>query len=167
MPINYSLTNSDLSELIDTNIYILNDLKRFNNIDDVLGPDGSAYILIETDGENQGHWLLLFKKGKTIEFFDSFGIKPDEQKFFVEDEQLDRNNYLSMLLKKSPYTITYNHYKFQELDATTCGRWISMRLYLKDYTLRQFKDLIVKLTKKYDITPDELVFYYTKHFLGK
>jgi hypothetical protein len=53
--------------------------------------------------------------------------------------------YLSILLKKCPYELTYNEFPFQTLDngVKTCGRWCCIRALLKDMDLYQFKKLFL------------------------
>lgn len=136
------------------------DLTNYNTVDEVLGPSTSCVILYETRA-NVGHWVCLFKRDdETLEFFDSFGEKPDRQLKHVSThfrhvlgEQVP---LLTHLLNQSPYkTIIFNNVKLQRQSSSinTCGRYCVLRLLKRKLTIEQFRKLLTREGQ----TPDEVV----------
>jgi hypothetical protein len=158
--INYSLSNEDILRITNngTNIISYPELKKYNNIDDIFIND-CCTILYETR-KSYGHWVCLIKHDKNnIEFFDSYGKMPDEQLKYIPEYFRKKNgqqhSLLTYLLLKSGCKIEYNHDKLQcmERDISTCGRWISLRILLKDWKLKDF----VKSFKSSKCNSDKLV----------
>lgn len=146
-----SLSNEELDEILgkDTLIYRYPMLAKYQNIDDLLGPNRECIILYMT-GENYGHWTCLFEAPDgTLEFFDSYGYFIDDELDFNNDlhfrrEQNQDYPHLTWLLYNSGYPISYNQYQFQSdnKDITTCGRHVAVRLLLRHLTLDEYKDFI-------------------------
>lgn len=155
----YSLSDSDLKRYSNIKIVLYNDLKNYNNIDELLGKQKAVIILIETTHKFSGHWMLLWRNGNDVNFFDSFGFKIEEQKKFIKKGTglLDRTNYLSIMLKNSPYNVHYNEYKFQDNSTAVCGRYCIYRLRNRKMTTEEFKNHIVKECNERGIHPDELM----------
>lgn len=146
-----STSNTELQEKMGYNIPVVkyNELINYNDIDQLLGPKGECIILYET-APNIGHWVCCFKRGNKISFFDSLGLKPDDQFHqicikFRKDNGINKP-YLTYLLSSSPYKVEYNEYKLQNPDpeVATCGRWVINRLRLKHLTPKQFYNLYKK-----------------------
>jgi len=145
------------------NVYTYPEIKRFNTLDDLLNPYGSAVILYLTSS-NYGHYTCINKiKNNEVEFFDSYSIFPDKQLNSISKQErikLDQSiNYLSKLLKESNYKLSYNHHKFQSKSTTvsTCGKHCIMRIYFKHLSLRDFNGMIRKIMKDTKISPDHIV----------
>lgn len=143
-----STSNSELQEKLGRPINVIkyNELKNYSSIDDLLKPYGECIILYETH-VNNGHWVCVFKRGNKISFFDSLGLKPDDQFHsisikFRKDNGI-RKPYLTYLLTDTPYEVEYNPYKLQVMDEfiATCGRWVVLRLKLKDLSPSEFANL--------------------------
>ena len=123
-------------------------------------------LLYETQ-KNNGHWVCLIDKPKTIYVFDSYGIFPDDELKYTNIKFRKDNNmdfgYLSYLLYHSPKTIDYNAVQLQKLDQniTTCGRWCGLRIrcdnlsndkfagMFKHVPLDKRDNVICQLTEKY------------------
>src|SRR5574337_291361 len=106
-----SLSNFELMDIVDnqSNLITYDKLANVRSIDEILNPYGACIILFLTR-ENYGHWCCLFKLGDNLlEFFDPYGYMPDEELSFGQQQV----PYLSALLIKSKYSISYNHYRFQ------------------------------------------------------
>lgn len=135
------------------------ELVNYKNIDNVLYPHDSAIILYETK-KHYGHWCCIIKRKNNIEFFDPYGIFPDEQLYFVNPNFRIINNmrkgYLSYLLNKSKYKLEYNNYKLQcpNPEIATCGRWVGYRILNKNINIDKFAKIF--LDNKY-FEPDELI----------
>lgn len=167
-----SLTDDDFEKAIDTNIFTYPYLENVRDIDEVFDEEGRALMLYLTESETSGHWIALLKKGKNIEFFDPYGIGPDEQSKWLSEDKLEKfrqdTPLLTNLLRKAKsegYTITVNRHKFQKDkdDINTCGRHALTRLIFKKLSLPQYKAMI----DKSKLTPDEFVSLYTLNFLKK
>src|SRR5271166_4383669 len=112
--------------------------------------------------KNYGHWTLLHKTvdengNEIIEFFDPYGIIIDGQFKYLPEMP----HYMArMLLSLTKIVdIHYNEYQFQEMRSgiNTCGRWCIMRRLLENMPLEQFRESVVEMCEKLDLTPDELV----------
>lgn len=156
------LSDLDLLKLVrgKSNVVLYSDINQYNNIDEMIYPYNSAFILYETKPK-WGHWCVIFKRGNTLEFFDPYGTYIDDELKHIDEYFRNESNqnypYLTRLLFESPYDIEYNEHKFQKKgnNIRTCGRWCACRLLLKDLSLEEF----CKLFKRKD--GDEIVTYYT------
>jgi hypothetical protein len=155
----YSLSDGDISKYFpNVKIVLYNDLKNYD-LQRLLGKNKAVIILIETTRKYSGHWMLVYKQGNEIYFFDSFGEPIEAQKKFIKKGTglLDRTNYLSIMFKNSPYTIHYNQYAFQDKRTAVCGRWVIYRLQKRNMNVEQFKNHIVQLSNERNMHPDELM----------
>ena len=100
-------------------------------------------VILYTTAPNFGHWTLLHnvldERGRpTIEFFDSYGMKPDDELRFISPEYRQetaqtKKELVRLLFGTGLSNISYNEYSFQaptHPDGTpvnTCGRWIILR----------------------------------------
>jgi predicted secreted protein len=107
------------------------------------------------------------KRGNTIEFNDSYGIKPDEQSDWVSKNKLKEfrqdTHYLTELLKNSGYRIVYNKYPFQSSkhDISTCGRHAATRLYFKHLSLPEYAQMVLDS----GMAPDDFVTSFTQKLI--
>ena len=147
------LTGYDVLRIADnkTKIMLYEDLKNYNNIDDVLKPFNSVILAYESLDRQGGHWVLLMKNmvgnQYVVEFFDSYGFYPDdEEKLKIYNTQ----PYLTNLLKTCPYEFVYNDHRLQKKleDVNTCGRHVACRLRFRDYSLNEYISMMTK--NKYD-----------------
>ena len=176
----YALTEDDMKVLLPgVRVITYPELKAFSCIEEAMGgPNGKLVILFLTTGLSEGHWVGLqripdTKKGTpVIEFFDSYGIRPEGEKkwlshsqlvYLDEDEPILRN--LLVDAAKRGYQIDYSQHQFQDEEDTseTCGRHVAMRLLHGGMNLKKYKDFITST----HLTPDEFVLLATKPVLGK
>ncbi len=149
----YALSIDEMNNLMGGRASILTypDLDNFNNIDEVLGGCGMAILLYLVD-ENKGHYACIFRRSKNIlEFFDSYGIYPDDELDFNSDahnNSLDQElPFLKRLIKKSNYDkIIWNEIPVQRrvAEIATCGRHCAFRLFKKKLTHDKFIRLYEK-----------------------
>lgn len=156
-----ALSDTDVMKIIDgkANMIRYPEMHKIDSIEQLLSPYGACVILYETK-PHFGHWCCITvrdphtegysRKGKLIlEFWDSYGKPIDSQLSNIPRDYAKSSNqdlpYLSYLLLKEscPYKLSYNQYPFQKLlpGVSTCGRWVSLRILLKDAPLELFKDL--------------------------
>ena len=167
--LSYAISDDDIIATTKiNNIITYNQIKRFNDIDELLTNLKSCFLLFESSN-NFGHWCLLFKNDNDlIEFFDPYGVFIENQKSYINDEKFKEPiNYLSILLKKSPYQISYNEFEFQDINndiVGTCGKWCIIRYLNRDKDLYKFKDMIDMDMKKMNIDNSDVlivkIFYY-------
>jgi hypothetical protein len=148
----YGFTNEDLLNLTDNKykIYKYHDLRIYNNVNEILGHYGGAIILFQNKSENSGHWVCIFKKdSSTLYFFDSYGLKPDDELQYSQyNLRIHRGKqvpHLTHLLNTSNYTIEYNKTKFQEMlsHTNTCGRHIATRLNMRKLNEEEYKKFLM------------------------
>jgi hypothetical protein len=149
--------------------------KYYNDTVEELLPEETDYriILIEQN-YNTGHWVCILRYGKTIEWFDSYGIKPPNELNFISAV---KNKFLGQkkktlidLLddaKSRGWNVIYNKKKLQKLKngINTCGRWVILRItMMKDmmFGLADFLDFVNKNFEGGDLSRDELVIRWVK-----
>ncbi len=150
--INKSFSSKDVLDLVDNKANLLTypELLDYDSIDEAMGKHGALILLYETR-EHYGHWCAIFKlNDKTLEFFDPYGIIIDDELNYISKEFRKASNqdypYLTELLLKSKYKITYNHHQFQAYNTNinTCGRWVGLRLIFRNLPLNKFIKLFSK-----------------------
>jgi hypothetical protein len=170
-----ALSDTQLMGLINNkaNIILYPDLWQVDSIDDILNPYGACIIFFESDIKDNarfGHWCLLFKlDDHHLEFFNPYGGYPDDSLKYIPDDLKHSTHqdkpYLSLLLLRSPYDLSYNEYKFQHeaKNIMTCGRHVACRLNNRDLSLEEYHKMLItcldqlnkKLNKKLNF--DDLV----------
>jgi hypothetical protein len=167
----YSLSNTDINDILDpdTKVFSYPKFAEMQSIEEAFDPLGRCVFLFLTENENTGHWLCMFKRDNFIEYFDSYGQKPEAQRGWLTTEELDElgqsEPYLMNLLKRSKYKVYYNTVPYQKdkRDYNTCGRWCVARLICKDMSNQQFYNVATKS----GYSPDDWVALFTYEMLGK
>jgi hypothetical protein len=144
------------------NIMKYEELAHCETLDQVLKPHGACILLYETE-KNFGHWVALIKnpggKKDVVEFFDSYGMAPDEELKMIPQyfRATSAQNFphLTQLINESPYQVQFNDIDFQEeiKNVNTCGRWAAMRVIWRNISLDKFQDFLLNQR----ISPDEYV----------
>jgi hypothetical protein len=135
-----------------------------------------AFILLYLWEERFGHWTAVIRhhNGKDVEYFDSYGKKPD---FWLSKNTHEKNKklgqekpyLLNKIIKDNKHDhIFYNPVTFQdssdERDIMTCGRWVLTRILNRDLSLEEFEEYIENVMKKHNIkTKDGAVAFLTRH----
>jgi len=163
----YSVSNFDIWRVLgkETRIIDYIELQKVKNIKSLFKNSDVCVILYLTQ-KNYGHWCLLTNYKNKIQFFDSYGIMPDEELLFVPEIFRKDNNilipHLTYLLLKSKKQIEYNHHVLQGEDMKTCGRWIIFKAKMKNY-LNGSINAFANIFKDDNFTPDELIYLFTKY----
>lgn len=140
------LSGDDVRELCRGQVDIVpyHTLDNYESIEQLLAQYGAVILLYETR-ENFGHYVALFYNNNgDLEFFDSYGMKPDEELNYATYNLKNGEPYLTQLLNKYKKKLIVNTEKLQVFKEhiNTCGRWTAMRIFFrKEYSLRQFIDL--------------------------
>ena len=160
-----ALTKADILKKINVNVVFYEDLYNYNDIDSLLKND--AVILMYRSTPFFGHWTCLIRNGNVIEFFDSYGDLPDQQKKtidinFQKQSNQYRNRLIDLLIRKAEhlnaagepkYEIHYNEFKFQGKEASTCGKHCIARILFRHLDTYQYHDWI----NQFNESPDEIV----------
>ena len=116
--------------LPNAKIMTYNELSEIENITDLL-PKHKSYVILlyPVTSETDGHWVCLTRYRRNIEYFDSYGKKPDEPLSWGKYKSTPR--YLSKLLDKTNLRVVYNEIDFQskrDYTITTCGAFAVFRI---------------------------------------
>ena len=127
----YELTGEDIKKFIpDCLIIAYHNLKNYNSIDEIFNKYNTLFLLYETK-ENYGHWCVLNRiNNNTIEFFDPYGYKLDQELKYSNYNLNDKGApHLTDLFNNSNYKVYSNIYKFQKekKDVNTCARHCIVR----------------------------------------
>ena len=162
-----SLANRDIEGIVGRKIKMVTykELAKYNKIDDLLSRNGEVVILYQTH-DNYGHWTCLYRrKNNNIVFFDSYGNEPDEALPYMMEYFRRHGKYLfphlTSLLINSNRIIEYNDKKLQGPKSSTCGRYVALRLILKDMSVDEFNSLF---TKNMNLN-DKLITYITENLI--
>jgi len=166
----YPLSNDDINRVLGgTNIYAYPELKQFGSLEEALDDKGRMVLLYLTEDSQTGHWVCVWKDGKTVKYFDPYGNAPEFPKKWLSparNNQLgQRPNYLLNLFKGEGRPVFYNTHRYQKqgADVNTCGRHTIARLLLKDLSDAQYYEVI----KDSDVNPDDFVSFATYFLLGR
>ena len=167
----YALTNDDIQKVLEPHTRILTypQFGTMRHIDEAFDNLGRCIFLFLTESESSGHWICMWKKGKTVYYWDSYGMPPGGSREWLTAEKLTELNedepYLEHLLANSGYRVVINRNKYQKEKngISTCGRWCLTRLVLKDHDERTFKQLV----KRSQMSPDDFVAVFVADMLGK
>jgi hypothetical protein len=161
------LSDGDLRKVLGgVRIVMYPDIHKMGSLDEVMGPNGAAIILFESR-PSYGHWCAVFRGAGgdhgLVEFFNPYGGYPDDtlkliDKEFAAETAQDAP-YLSKLMMRSPYRLSYNQYAFQKYGSgvKTCGRHCASRLLLRALSLDDYKDWIAGQAARTGTDPDAVV----------
>lgn len=123
------------------------ELSKFKDLDELLGERKQAVILYLMK-EHFGHFTCIFRRGRSIEVFDSYGVKPDDELDYIPNYFRRTSGqqvaHLSYLLYHSPYTIHFNDHKLQKRDPSvaTCGPHCIVRLAYKHLSCDRYAAML-------------------------
>jgi hypothetical protein len=169
------ISNDDFFKCIDgcdvSKLLKYSELKNYNSIYQLLPEKRDYRIILTETSKNCGHWCCILRYGDTIEWFDSYGGKPDSELHFIPTQMRrmlgEETALLTRLLKTMNKSdkLVYNKTKFQVLndEVATCGRWVIARIicFLIGYNLEEFKEFIDTYCLNNDMPPDVAVCNFT------
>ena len=117
--------------LKDARILKYTDLAKVKDIEKLL-PRHKSYIILlyPVQSEESGHWVCITRFDKTLEYFDSYGNKPDIPLGWTPQFK-NTPKYLTDLLNKTKLRKVYNSIDFQskkDLNISTCGAYVVFRI---------------------------------------
>lgn len=142
--ISHSLSGDDILNICNNQaeLYTNSELNNINDIDDILTNNGACIILYDRENGKPGHWSCIYRENKsTLNFFCPYGYKVD-----YATDIIGGNKNLSRLILNSNYNLNVSKYKLQKLskNINVCGRWVGMRLVLRNLNNAQFNYLFTK-----------------------
>ena len=155
------LSKNDMNKLFNYNINI----KKRNKIttNDIKEIINTPLLILYESIKNIGHWVLVFKtldinNNPIIEFFDSYGIKIDDELKFSYYNIKNMNKLIKRLFKVYKFNIGYNQFKFQSNNTSVCGWYCYLRYVYKDMNIESFNKLLNNYKNKYNISYDNVVY---------
>jgi hypothetical protein len=157
----YPLNGFEIQKLNpDAKIITYDQLDKIFNIDELFNNTNKIIILYLLTSKSSGHWVTLFRNEFGINFFDSYGHKPDYQIDCLTDAQLkdfnEKKSRLLTLLNRDCDYIYYNDFRLQGKDTMTCGCFVSHRLNNAELSDENY----ISLFKEYVKNPDDFVALY-------
>jgi len=141
---------------IESKIMKYSELKKYDNILDLLTFKGDYRIILIENSYNVGHWVVLARNNALI-FFDPYGKKTDsELKWISKSQNEDLQQYpntIRDLMETSKIKKYYSKTKYQKVGngINTCGRWASIAvlfLAIKGLTLIKMKQALDHIKKE-------------------
>jgi hypothetical protein len=170
------ISDTDILDLVDHKANLISydkiakgvETGKIKSIYDILGKNKACIILYLTD-KDYGHWTCCFENDDgSIEFFDSYGYKPDGEFNFIPKhirETLKQNlPVLTALLYAANVPIYFNEYHLQSskpykdlAPPATCGYWVATRLNFRDLDTSEFAKTFKDVKSKLKLDPDLMV----------
>lgn len=153
----------------DAKILTFPELKNYSKIETLLPRDKSYFFLLFLQTQNSGHWTVVSRHNNRIEFFCSYGNKPEQILDWTKNMNASlnqRENYLQNLFNKTSINVVYNPIGYQNKknsDIATCGRFDCFRVYtiLKyNMNLDKFYEMMKNLKRITGLNYDEIVSEY-------
>lgn len=113
--------------------------------------DGIIMLYQSKDDRMYGHWTCIFQQGRTIHFYDSYGVFPDDE-FRFEAMRKANPIVTKWLLSRdlAGYRIEYNEHPHQA-RGSTCGRHVGMRLRYRYLDCKQYNEFLSLLRDRFGI----------------
>lgn len=127
----YELGEDDIRKLLgNVRIMTYPELEK-ETLQTLFPTDGIVVILFLTESKVKGHWTCLIKKGDVIEYFDSYGIKPDGERAWLDKRERialgEVRPLINELIQSHKGPVYYNEKKLQKGSVATCGRHVVVR----------------------------------------
>lgn len=133
----------------NVNIIIYHNLCNYKSVNQLFSKSNNVIILYETS-PRVGHWIAIINNDNHVEFFDSYGYKPDYEKEMIKNDFLETsgqiNNYVIHLLRGTNKKVIYNEKQLQQSNnnVSTCGRHCIVRIIMKDTPLKKYQKILLK-----------------------
>ena len=121
----YALSGDDIKKILGRDVKIIK-YPEFGNMDSIFSAfiNNECVIFFETVSQMVGHWECMFYNPtiKTIQFFDSYGLAPDNaEKYLRQNTRVtlkENKPSLTALLNKAQdlnYYCIFSNFKYQEM----------------------------------------------------
>lgn len=170
-----SLDAHDLEKIASPHkikIILYQELHNIKDTDELFSEVDNIIVLYRTTMD-YGHWISLLNYDDHIEYFDSYGKKPDYS-LDISNGSLRHMNgrvipHIQALLEQASLLnkkkIIYNKIQMQSKHhhVNTCGRWSALRIKLRHLSLHEFQNKFLNQSMK----PDMVVTYLTYLLVDK
>ncbi len=157
------LSDDDLRRMLGKDksrvkVIMYEDLKNYESLEQLLPNMYDAVIvLLQIEGPNApkvGHWICLMNHGNHFEYFDSYGLDPDEELALTHEHP-----HLTDIIRGTKRRVESSGAKLQSKREAmnTCGRWCIVRARHKDLEKPEF----VKMIRQTHSIPDVAVVLLT------
>jgi hypothetical protein len=147
----HALSDAEIRKILGPVSIITNrQLGGVSDVDELFDSKGRCIMLYTPNDPTSGHWVCLIRRPDHIEYFDSYGDKPD-----IADDLNGQPPLLTKLLKAAGMPVFYNTRQFQKErgDVATCGRHVVCRLLYAPKSLDSYAAAIAKS----GLSPDDFV----------
>lgn len=122
------LSNEDVMSKIKCKFMPYSAIHHITSITDLL----PTCLLLYQTHPNVGHFCCVFSNHEGINFFDSYGLFPDDQLLKMSNSRRNEIHhdraYLDMLLYNQSTPVIYNEHQYQSYGTSTCGKWCAIRM---------------------------------------
>lgn len=149
---------------------LYSNLDQYKSIEQLLPRNKTFKIILIRDEPYSGHFVVILRYKKTIEWWDSYGFKPDDQlDYMMVNNRLDQTKSelydIFRDSQKKGFQIVYNKKAYQQYSTdyktiAVCGRYCSLRVIMllkHNYDLEQFNNFMDELKRRHGLSYDELV----------
>lgn len=152
-----ALTPNEIKKIAryDFNFHLYEQLISYKELRELFlnhdtGEYKEAAVILYQESRYSGHYVCLIKREDSYEFFDSFGLKPDEE---LQYAHYISTPYLRNLIDNE--RVTYNTVKLQQNKSSisTCGRYAGVRIAMRELSLPEFHSFF----RGSHMNPDKLV----------
>jgi hypothetical protein len=166
----YALNDADIKKILPSiKITTYPQLEHMNSIDELFDRKGRAILFCPNAAPTVGHWVCLIRRPDSIEYFDSYGDKPEGYKKGLGEAHKEELNidepYLTRLLRASGKPVFYNTKAFQTSrgDVASCGRHCIARLLYAPNSIDEYNQIV----ESSGLSPDKFVSGLTFNALKK
>ena len=107
-------------------------------------------LLLDHKGADIGHYVLIHKVGKHVEYFDSYGLAPDRLASILMFNEKDTHRFLNIVKDTKKH---YVRLQARREDINTCGRYAVMRYNVGFFSFERF----VAMLHHPHLHPDDVV----------
>lgn len=132
----HMMSNDDFSYYLPDaaeNLITYKELKNFKTMGELLEKEFDYKILLIETKKNEGHWVVLVRRGDTVFWCDSYGMSPKETISMIPSfirkmlgQENDEIKRLYNSARREGFKVEENDFEFQadRPNINTCGKWV-------------------------------------------
>ena len=117
---------------------------------ELLHHSDGVVLLLDHKGADIGHYVLIHKVNKHVEYFDSYGLAPDRLASILMFDEKDTNRFLNIVKDTKRH---YQRLQQRRADINTCGRYAVMRYNVGFFSYNKF----LAMLQHPHLHPDDVV----------
>ena len=126
------------------------DVRGQPNVGSLLGSHTGVVLLLESKGQDVGHFVLLLRRAGHVEYFDSFGLPPQRLCAVLGWNHSETTRFTRALERTRK---KYKRIQAVRQDINVCGRYCVCRFNFKWASYEQFLGILHHEA----LTPDDVV----------